>query len=603
MNRFEVEVYGPPGSGKTVALAGLYLYLNGRREGRPDHLQVTAGTSRMLKELSAGKPPPATPLILGTGRAAGAEVDVRASPDFEAATFSWQDREIAFTSHAGEELRNLMPEKPGAGFSTEELLKRFKSDGARILVAVLNPFLCDEELAKDALLSLVATIQGNIGLDIFQAIDFACELLFHKRLSYMKTTFRGVEDDLAAVPQGAPPDLRRRQARSGRAASATPVQCSDNLIRTLKGIAAHIVGNELTDFHNIRSVVHQLHDRAVVQLTHVDLLDLMPGIPVSRLLRIFDDIFGTGDRRASQQVLGPNLGLVLLKADEPSYRVLRVDQDAARQLFKGVETQIARQEQRAAKLADRMTRAKRRDEAKAAEQTEYEEVRFGDLLKEAAYRSFTASPLAVAVALAVAWWWGCQGVGFVLWTIGCLAGLFAAALVLVWLRLQWLKPRWSMKADGSGNRRLILKARGREIEAAPERLQVRASWLGRLLNCGWVTADRNRVRRFPAPQLRRLMACSGFAPTALAVCWWQDPLVLAIGAILFGAAFLLPPRQQEPAPSAELRAAQSELEKTRKELESQKIETDQQRAAMQLLRAARRTPVPRRESELARGAT
>jgi hypothetical protein len=616
MPRFEVEIYGPPGSGKSVALAGLYLYLIGRTEEKPSDSDPTPGLEEQVELLNAGRRPKPTDLIDRTDRAAHPADGGPAPVAVEAATFRWPDREIVVTSHAGEELRHWAPEKLGGRIDTKELLKRFPGDGTRILVAVLNPFLCDTQLAQDALLSLVATLQSNIGLDIVRAVELACDLLFHWSLAALKTTFLGFEKALAAVPADAritydhsKPDLAERF-------SVTPAGADGQLILTLRRVAEQLVGGRrLSLFRYIGRVVRKLRGRAVVQLTHIDLLDLMPGIPLSRCQHIFDEVFGTGDRRASQQVFGPNLGLLLLKdGSAPAQEVLRVDLDAARQLFKGVETQIACQQRRAARLAARADRARRREEirkqreearkqreqARAGRQSEYDTVRFRDVVKEAAYRGFTASPLAVAVAAAVAWWLGWQGAAVLAWAAGGVAVLFAAALVLVWRRLQGARARWHWRAGRDGRRRLVVWARGREEEAAVDQLQFRTSELGRILDFGWVSAAGNRVRRFPAPQLGRLMTSGGVAPAALAVRWWHDPLVVLLAALLLAGAMLLPPSLASP----ELQKAKADAEGAKKDRDDVKQEADLQRVQQIAARyvAEGRLADARAERERLRGA-
>ncbi len=549
MNTYHVDIYGPPGSGKTVVLAGLYLYLTKYSKPAGKAAAPTPGLLDQVDRLNRLEFNTHTVVYYrdaASGSSPGGPSHTVDPHREERVKFLLEDpSEMVLTSHAGEELIS------GRGFNTATLLEQFQNDESRILVTVLNPFLCNEELARDAMRNLIATLQARRDLRLKDALHLAATLLFHwdlwggaqadskapeKRSGRNKEVYENFQDDFNALPVEAKITWDHAEnsfvvlpvVPGKKGQNKTEIALDTMLERVTNAVVG--AGNKYIDA--IKPVVQALRERTLVVLSHIDLLDLIPTVLPHRLDPVYDRIFGeAGDRRSSQQVLGRNMNLFIPEQNSStSIRMSKFDTGSAERLFEAIqihyrrglssvrerapaeEERVPAEEGAAGPLARLLEahvlalKEREQSDKKKVVAAEDEEVTVAELGKEAVYHWFYLSPLAVAVALLGAWWFA-PGFGEVWkWVGGTLLGLLALALGLVWLRARWLPPRWRVEEGGDGVRRLVVRRpTGRAAELAADQAGYHSSWLGQILDVGWLTAGGNRLRRFPAPQLRRLM--------------------------------------------------------------------------------------------------
>ena len=290
----DVEIWGPPGSGKTVLLASLYETFDHLRE--LDAFTMSRELQDVHRQLLEDQSTPITRPSAerrAVGGLQGEQMSVTLHP---AGTGPASGRRVRIVSHAGEDLRT--------GATIDAAAWAAGRDG-KVVIACLNPFLLDADFAWKGLRHLVAVLQGpSIGYPLQQAVTEAVYALFHVdadavlRRAKLRNLLPFFQQTTLTYDASQPdPDLRFDW---GQTDPTLRQQLTDELRRFIHEqvrLAAPLV-------NVVRRGLRQL-DHAVVVLTHVDLVDaLLPSVTFADFERVFDDLFaGRPNRLANQQVL------------------------------------------------------------------------------------------------------------------------------------------------------------------------------------------------------------------------------------------------------------------------------------------------------------
>ncbi len=296
----DVEIWGPPGSGKTVLLASLYETFDHLRE--LDAFTMSRELQDVHRQLLEDQSTPITRpaaerrAVGGLqGEQMGVTLPLAARPAADGSPGPG-GRRVRIVSHAGEDLRT------GA---TIDAAAWAAGRAGKVVVACFNPFLLDAEFAWKGLRHLIAVLQGpSIGYPLQQAVTEAVYALMHVdadavlKRGKLRNLLPFFQQTTLTYDPGQPdPDLRFDW---GQTDPVLRQQLTDELRRFIHEqvrLAAPLV-------NVVRRGLRQL-DHAVVVLTHVDLVDaLLPSITFADFERVFDDLFaGRPNRLAHQQVL------------------------------------------------------------------------------------------------------------------------------------------------------------------------------------------------------------------------------------------------------------------------------------------------------------
>ncbi len=289
MSGLNVEIYGPPGSGKSVFLAVLYKHLD---RSQVKDLEASDWILKQYGLINAQQFPTASlPVTTGTD---GEFVS------FKRTVTNNSDATIRLVSHAGE---NLLDK---GNLRSNEFLQRFELDPSRLFVAAMNPFVCDQSLAWKALRNLIATLQTRIGVPFSQALYMSTGALFHVEKKLIESTYPSVPaivqkigDGLSLTYDPTAPQVQARFRWSGGDARDV-AELQELLLR----MTSTIVGVTAPYRDAIREALRRLPNSVVV-LTHIDLCDLISSVGPEDFNRVFEDIFKRRpDRLAYQQILG-----------------------------------------------------------------------------------------------------------------------------------------------------------------------------------------------------------------------------------------------------------------------------------------------------------
>ena len=295
----DVEIWGPPGSGKTVLLASLYETFD--HLGELDAFTMSRELQDVHRQLLEDQSTPITRPSAERRAVGGLQgeqmgVTLPARGDGRPTGDAPVGRRVRIVSHAGEDLRT------GA---TIDAAAWAAGRAGKVVVACFNPFLLDADFAWKGLRHLIAVLQGpSIGYPLQQAVTEAVYALMHVdadavlRRAKLRNLLPFFEQTTVTYDAAQPdPDLRFDW---GQTDPVLRQQLSDELRRFLHEqvrLAAPLV-------NVVRRGLRQL-DHAVVVLTHVDLVDaLLPSVTFADFERVFDDLFaGRPGRLAHQQVL------------------------------------------------------------------------------------------------------------------------------------------------------------------------------------------------------------------------------------------------------------------------------------------------------------
>ncbi|MEY9134988.1 hypothetical protein ACVMII_003891 [Bradyrhizobium diazoefficiens] len=321
MRELRIDLYGHPGSGKTLLLAAIYMHSHTHTASAAVLDQVRRISERLPLE------------VTGSGRT-------------EEVTITSDDTKLQFVSHPGESML-----KDGA-LNAAPLIAELQSSKSRVFVGVLNPFLSNKELAWKAVRMMIAILQSGLSIDFETAVHIAFESLFH-----VDRPLKGgaviSEPVTASPPPVEAPPLSTEVSKSERPVTAAGSGSKVARPRFSSGLAALITGRakdivlkydylnpifeDRFEWQNVpsevightqgelqRAVEHEVLgtksyrdtlrqvfeavDNSMLVLTHLDLTSFMPGIDSLDFDPVWDELFnGRADRKVSQQLLAAML--------------------------------------------------------------------------------------------------------------------------------------------------------------------------------------------------------------------------------------------------------------------------------------------------------
>ena len=294
----DVEIWGPPGSGKTVLLASLYetfdhlRELDGftmSRELQDVHRQLLEDQSTPITRPSAER--------RAVGGLQGEQMSVTLSPgEHRGEATTAAGRRVRLVSHAGEDLRT--------GATIDAAAWAAGRDG-KVVIACFNPFLLDADLAWKGIRHLTAVLQGpGLGYPLQQAVTEAVYALLHVdadvllRRAKLRNLLPFFERTVITYDAGQPdPDRRFDWGQTDPGARQQLTDELQKFVHEQVRLAAPLVNVVRRGLRSLRHVV--------VVLTHVDVVDaLLPSITFADFERVFSDLFaGRPLRQANQQVL------------------------------------------------------------------------------------------------------------------------------------------------------------------------------------------------------------------------------------------------------------------------------------------------------------
>jgi len=268
----------------------------------------------------------------------------------------------------------------------------------------------------------------------------------------------------------------------------------------LRGLAGGVVRRQKNLYLvPLRGLVEELGQRAIVILTHLDLLKYTSSITTDSLLRVFDEIFGAAtDRFRSQEVLAGNENIQIQNDVSNPVIYRNRQEEGARQLWRAIKHRLGQGPTSAAGAG-----------------TEHDRLGPGDVIKLAVYRLTMWWPVLFLALLALAgvrqlvgWiggpeWWVVpswypqhQFIGRTVFVM--LAALpigFALALMFEWLRAQLRAPAWQVRPPTIVFAHPVAGA----VELPSISVRFHATVLGRVLGVGWATLREEQCPDVPGP--------------------------------------------------------------------------------------------------------
>jgi uncharacterized protein YeaO (DUF488 family) len=319
--KYEVEIYGHPGAGKTVLLTALYHFFN--QAGIKIH--HSGGLETQANRIYMGQNLVRTPEGV--------------NPEYLSFDLATPKISVTVTAHAGEE-------HTATENVTATIKRPFVTHGNnKLLVIVVNPFLHDTDLAWKAFRNLVAYLQhqirGNEGvpISIKEACYTAVKILFHYEREAFSKIAHGVEEILEVVEKAIlkydcwaadlAPSFRLENVSSADATRFNEVfqQAIDNIIHLHQG-KVYRLQNLIAGF-----------DNSMLVLSHVDLANNLNAIKIDDFDEVFNRLFGTLNRGYRQQLLAKNLKLkVFLEDGQLEIRPVGLLEKTASQFYENIKS-------------------------------------------------------------------------------------------------------------------------------------------------------------------------------------------------------------------------------------------------------------------------
>ncbi|MEK8019787.1 MAG: ATP-binding protein [Candidatus Parabeggiatoa sp.] len=290
---YEVEIYGPPGAGKTLLLAALYQNLP--QDGTPEiSNELGQLHQRLVQDL---KLPGRTKLGVHS----------------EWLTFQLsepsmpQPIKVQVTAHAGEELEQRR---------REEIKQEFQDNCTqKLLVVVVNPFLHHPDLAWKAFRNLIAVLQSKLGLPIKEACYAAANILFQvSRENFIPAPLTPKIGELFDSLKGVQLEYNHYEPNLEKCFTLNNdiqnSQVYQQFNTDLKQIVTGIVQAHQPIRDRLRGMMTGL-DNSMVILSHADLMDLLPALKWDDFDDVFNSIFDTPNRNYRRQLLAHNIRLAI----------------------------------------------------------------------------------------------------------------------------------------------------------------------------------------------------------------------------------------------------------------------------------------------------
>jgi len=290
---YEVEIYGPPGAGKTLLLAALYQNLpqNGAPEISKELGQLH---QRLVQDLKL------------PGRT---ELGVHSEwLTFQLSEPSMpQPIQVQVTAHAGEELEQRR---------REEIKQEFQDNcSQKLLVVVVNPFLHHADLAWKAFRNLIAVLQSKLGLPIKEACYAAANILFQvSRENFIPAPLTPQIEELFNSIQCAQLEYNHYEPNLEKAFTLNNAVQNDQAYQQFNTNFQRVVTGIVEARQPIRDRLRGLMtglDNSMVILSHADLMDLLPALKWDDFDDVFNLIFDTPNRNYRRQLLAHNIRLAI----------------------------------------------------------------------------------------------------------------------------------------------------------------------------------------------------------------------------------------------------------------------------------------------------
>jgi hypothetical protein len=288
----DVEIWGPPGNGKSVLLVSLVETL---REKQMLRWFEMTNTLRVLRnDLIQGKPSRPTQPETENERTKRPPEEV----SFDLTTTDGAVQRVRVISNAGEDLFTAR-----LGIDVRAFVEARSN---KVFVACLNPFKIDAEMAWKGLNHLIAVLQQGSygGMDLPTAFEKAVWTLFQVapedmtgrgRLSNLLSTWRQtrvIYDPLASDPANR--YVWDNIDQGGKR------EIGDEMRKLIRGVIA----TQGLQVDVVWQAMEKL-EHSVVVLTHVDLIDaLLPSITFTDIERVYNYLFkNRPERMVSQQAV------------------------------------------------------------------------------------------------------------------------------------------------------------------------------------------------------------------------------------------------------------------------------------------------------------
>ena len=318
---YYIDLYGPPGAGKTVTLASWY--------------ETLPAAQRLSFEVSKG-------ILEQRERILRRDSDPTPPEADESVTLTWKSpagaAKFQIRSHAGESTM-----EDGGSVHAERFRDRF-IDGKRLLVVALNPFTCDEQLAMLGMRSLVSHLQAREDMVLPTAFRVAARALLSVSAGELSKDYPEVEELLDS------PDLAgaciKHDATGGghtfRWDGIARPELADALDLALQELVRRVV-SQSKPFRDQMSEAARRLTNCVVLLTHVDLLQMMPGVHRHDFDPVFDTMFhDTPDLRERQKLFQASLELRIVRRSPARISPWGFDSQAYRTLTNLLEYAVSR---------------------------------------------------------------------------------------------------------------------------------------------------------------------------------------------------------------------------------------------------------------------
>jgi hypothetical protein len=220
-NEIEFHFHGLVAVGKTIALASLQKHLNRGENSAWDQrgmaariIEPSTVINNQLDSLDAGYFPEST-------RAESEHLTIEAAvePLQKAKASSSSLYSIKIISHEGEKVE----QRHAATLSAQPILKEFDGQPHRYLVLVLNPYLCDRQIAYDALLNLFLEVQNRNPLLNFQeSLKVTTSILWRDTYELTPVPQPPATAQAPVNPPAPAPDQQASTPTAGQQSTSTP---------------------------------------------------------------------------------------------------------------------------------------------------------------------------------------------------------------------------------------------------------------------------------------------------------------------------------------------------------------------------------------------
>lgn len=312
----EINLSGHPGSGKTVLLAALYKHLGSWPEA--EGIRASNAIRNQLLELLDGE----------TSRTVSSREEGAASEEvsftFPAMNLQWVDSQgqqssppptiprvsVTVRANAGEDVLDEEGNVDARGF-----LDQYEQKRQRVLVIVMNPFLCNEDVAWAGFRGALGFMIRHCGASLCEALPVVAAAVTHVSEKQLKQRLFQVDEK--AIRDSTWADLLARDGFTGLrleydlnlpqnqwwwSDASKGLEFEERLRRLLREFVADTYAYNL----QMQDVARKCSNCAIA-VTHVDLLAMMPGVSRDTLYPALQDTVQNSKQLNLNQLLYPEV--------------------------------------------------------------------------------------------------------------------------------------------------------------------------------------------------------------------------------------------------------------------------------------------------------